>query len=98
MRKPSWRRLERNHQLSWFGRSVVEHDVKQRRMNRSFSVVLDEAQLPEFVHKEAYPGPGRSDHLRQRLLRDVRDDRFRLAFLAEIGQQQQYPRQAFLAG
>jgi hypothetical protein len=34
MREPSWRRLERNHQLSGFGRSVVEHDVEQRRMNR----------------------------------------------------------------
>ena len=37
------------------------------------------------------------DHLRQRLLSDVRDDRFRLAFLAEIDQQQQHPCQAFLA-
>jgi len=42
-------------------------------------------------------GCRRDDHLRQRLLSDVRDDRFRLAFLAEIDQQQQHPCQAFLA-
>jgi hypothetical protein len=31
----------------------VKNNVKQRRMNLKFSVVLNKAKLPEFVHKEA---------------------------------------------
>jgi len=89
--------LDRSSQLSRFRRLVVKHDIEQRGVNRQFSIVVDKAQLAKLVHEEAHSGAGRSDHLRQRLLSDARDDRFRLALLAEIGQQQQHARQAFLA-
>jgi len=61
------------------------------------AVVIDQAQFSKFVHEETHPRPGRSDHLRKRLLTDFCDDRLRPAFLAEIRQQQKRPRQAFLA-
>ena len=56
-------------------------------MNLQFSIVLDETKLPKFIHEKAHPGTRGPDHLGQRLLRDIGDHRFGLAFLSEIGQQ-----------
>ena len=56
-------------------------------MNPQLPVVVDEAELAKFVHKKTYPGAGGSDHLGQRLLRDIRNYVVRLPLLAEIGQQ-----------
>ena len=61
-------------------------------------VVLDEAQLPEFVHEEIDPRPRCADHLRQHLLRDFGEYHLRFVLLAVPRQQQQSPRQPFLAG
>jgi hypothetical protein len=55
------------------------------------AVVVDEAQLPEFVHEEADAGPGRANDLRQRFLADLHGNRLRSAFFAEIGQEEQRP-------
>ena len=61
--------------------------MQQRRMDLDFSVVADEAELPEFVHEKAYARACRADHFSQRLLTDIRIDQRRIAFLAEIRQQ-----------
>ncbi len=52
--------------------SVVQNDIEQRLMNLDAAVVLNKSQASKAVHKEAHPGPGATDHLRQRFLRDLR--------------------------
>src|SRR4029077_3320910 len=78
-------------------RLVAQNHIQQGTMDLDAAVVIDQAQLSEFVHEEAHAGPGRSDHFRKRLLANLRYDRLRPAFLAEIRQKQKSPRQAFLA-
>jgi hypothetical protein len=60
------------------------------------TVVLDEAQLPKFVHELADARSRCADHLGQRLLADFCDDPLRLALLAEIRQQQKSAGQPLL--
>ena len=67
-------------------------------MNLERVVVIDEAELTELVHEEADAGPRGADHFRQHLLTDLGKDRFGLAVLAEVGQQEENPGQLFLAG
>ena len=42
-------------------------------MNLKSAVVVNETQLPEFVHKGIDPRPGRANHLCQRFLTDLGD-------------------------
>jgi hypothetical protein len=77
-------------------RLIVQHDAQQRAVDFHGAVVLDEAQFSKFVHELADTGSRRSDHLRERLLTDFRNDRLGLSFLAKIGQQQKSPCQALL--
>ena len=58
----------------------------------------DEPEFPEAVHKEAHPRPRRPNHLRQRLLRDLGNQGFRIAGHAEFRHQQKNPGQTFFAG
>ena len=57
-------------------------------MDLDLSIVADEAQFAEFVHEETHAGSGRADHLSQRFLTDMGIDGGRVAFLAEIRQQE----------
>jgi hypothetical protein len=61
-------------------------------------VVQNEAHFPEFVHEIVYPGTRCTNHLRQRLLGNVRKHRLCLARRAVTCQQQQSACQPFLAG
>ena len=54
-------------------------------------VVVDEAKLAEAVHEVVDARSRRADHLRQVFLVDSGDQRFALAVLAEVRQQQQQP-------
>ena len=67
-------------------RLIVQHDAQQRAVDFHGAVVLDEAQFPKLVHKLAHSGPRGADHLRERLLTNLRDNRLRFSFLAKIGQ------------
>ena len=67
-------------------------------MNLQATVVLDESELPKLVHEETHPGPCGPDHLGEGFLTDPGHDEIVLALLAVAGQQQQNPRQPFLAG
>jgi hypothetical protein len=49
--------------------SVVQDNAKEGIVDVDLAVVLDETQLPEFVHEEIDPGPRCANHLRQHLLR-----------------------------
>ena len=55
----------------------------------------NEAQFSKFVHEKTHAGPGRADHLRERLLADVRDQRLRFVFLAKVRQQQEQAGKTF---
>ena len=62
-------------------------------MDFDAAVVGDEPQFSKSIHEKTHAGPGRSDHLRKRLLADFRDYRLRLAFLPKVRQQQEHPRE-----
>ena len=66
-------------------------------MDFKAAVVLNEAQLAELVHEETDSGPGGADHLGQGFLTDLRNHLLWRAVLAEVGEQEQYSRQPFLA-
>src|SRR6202521_4096947 len=61
------------------------------------AIVADEPQLTKFVHETVDAGPGSADHLGERLLADLRYDRFRRPLLAKICKDQKEARQALFA-
>ncbi len=65
-------------------------------MDCDAAVVVNRAQFSKFVHEETHPGPGRSDHIRKRLLADFREDRLLFPFLAKVRRQQEQPGKTFL--
>src|ERR1700731_4694013 len=66
-------------------------------MDFDAAVVVNKPQFSKFVHEKTHPGPGRSDHIRKRLLADFREDRLRfLVVLAKVRQQQGQPGKTFL--
>ena len=56
---------------------------------------MNKSQSPESVHEEADSRTGGPDHLSQRLLTDLGDDRLGFAFLAKMSEQEQNPSQSF---
>ena len=83
---------------------VMEHDIQKGAMHMETAIpaqstfVINEPQLAELIHKETDARAGGADHLGQRFLTDLRNDRLRLTFLPKVGQQQQCSRQPLLAG
>src|SRR5258708_22619155 len=67
-------------------------------MDLQLTIVIDQAELSEFVHKLTDTRPGRADHLRERLLANLGQDRLRRTFLAEIREEQKCPCQTLFAG
>src|SRR5205085_9475137 len=67
--------------LSFYLRLIVEDDAEQRAVDFHFAVVTDESESAEFVHEETYPRPGCPDHVCERLLADLRNDRLGFALL-----------------
>jgi hypothetical protein len=58
-------------------------------MDFQFSVVINIAKFAEFVHEEAHARSGRADHLGERFLTKLADDRLGPAVLAEICKKKQ---------
>jgi hypothetical protein len=75
----------------------LQNHVQQRFVNFELSIVFDQTQLAELVHKKTHAGSGRADHLRQHFLTVLSDDRFRTAFLAEICKEKEKSGEALLA-
>jgi hypothetical protein len=69
----------------WF---FVQHSIQQGRVDLKVAVVVDVAQLPKPIHKVAHAGASCANHVRERLLADLRDDRFGSTVLAKIRQQE----------
>src|ERR1700732_4926287 len=76
---------------------LAQHRIEQRTVNFDLSVVVDETFFAELVHEETYSRTRGADHSRQRLLAESHRDRRRIAFLAEIGEQQEQAGQTPLA-
>ena len=72
--------------------------MRRELCTRNMAVVIDETQLAELIREETDAGARGADHLGERFLTDLRNHRLRLAFLAEVRQQEQHPREPLLAG
>jgi len=70
---------------------IVDDDVQQGRVDVQPTVILDEAELPEFIHEEIDARACRADPRRQNVLVDSWNDRFQLSLFAEIGEEQEQP-------
>src|SRR5579863_260120 len=77
---------------------VVEDNTQEGLVDLDLAIILDEAQLPEFVHEKIDPGPRCANHLRQHLLRYFGKHVLRMARRAIAREQQQSARQPLLAG
>jgi hypothetical protein len=77
---------------------VEENDIQERTVDLDVTIVVDEAQASKLIHKEAHAAAGRSDHLCEGLLTDLRQYWLGFALLAEIGQDQQQARKPFFTG
>ena len=62
------------------------------------AVVLDETELPEFVHEKIDSGACGPNHFRQHLLRHIRNHFLRLVLLAILSEQQKSAGQPLFAG
>ncbi len=66
-------------------------------MDFQFPIVIDIAQLEEFVHEVADGGSGRPDHLREDFLTELSDDWLRCVLLAEIRKMKEKASEALFA-
>ena len=76
----------------------LQKDIEEGVVNPNLAVIFDEAQFSEAIHKKTHSGSGCANHLSQYLLADLRNHRLGFAFLAELREQQQNPRQPLFAG
>ena len=76
----------------------MQNDIEQRFVNQDAAVVFNKAEIAKSIHEETDTGSRGADHLRQRFLRDLRDECLHLARFTKFGHQQQNPCQALLAG
>ena len=67
-------------------------------MHGETAVVLDETELPEFIHEEADARPSGSHHFGKRFLADLGNDGFGLTGLPVSREKKKCAGQAFFAG
>jgi hypothetical protein len=63
----------------------MQDDTQKRTVNLKAAIVMNETQLPEFVHEKIDSGPRRANHSREHLLGDVRKRLVGLRALAIAG-------------
>src|SRR5258705_13550245 len=83
-------RLDTLYSSSFSSGLVMQNRVQQRTVDFDMPVVADQAKLAELVHEMADARSGGANHLGQCFLTDIRSDRLRTAFLAEMREQQQH--------
>src|ERR1700730_9662984 len=76
--------------------SIVQHDTQEGSIDFNSAIVLDETELPEFVHEQIDPRAGCANHLRQSLLRYFLKSSFRVILLTVLGKQQKSAREPLL--
>ena len=75
----------------------VQHYAQERGVDVKTAVVLDESQLPEFVHEKIDPRARRANYLRQRFLRYFGEHSMKLVFFPETGKQEKSAGEPLLA-
>ena len=65
-------------------RFIVQNHVQQGTVDFNVAVVVNETQFPKLVHEKTHARACRSDHFRQCLLADFRNDRLGPTFFAKI--------------
>ena len=75
----------------------MKYHVQEGAVHMQCAVVVQEAQLPEFVHKVIDARPRRTDHFSKEVLIHMGEGELLLPFLAEVRQEQQDARETFLA-
>src|ERR1700686_3044919 len=78
-------------------RIVMQNDIQQGAVNLQVPVVVDEAQLAEFIHEEAHARSCRADHFCEHFLADLGNNRLRLTLLAKVRQDKKHPSQTLFA-
>jgi hypothetical protein len=58
------------------------------------SVVIDEPELAELVHKKAHARARRADYLRERLMANLPNDRLVYSLFTEVRHEEEHPRQS----
>ena len=77
----------------------MQYYTEERAVHlQTTAVVINEAELPEPIHKETDSRTGRPYHLGQRLLTDLGDYSFWYALFAEVSQQKKDSSQSLFAG
>ena len=80
------------------GKLVVQDEIEEGTVNFQSPFVFNEAQFPKPIHEETDSRPGRADHVGQRLLADLRNEKVHVvAFIPIVGQRQKNPGQPLLA-
>ena len=77
---------------------IPQNDIQEGLIYPDAAFVFDIAKFAEAIHKKAYARLGSTDHLREGLLSDWRNQRLPLTRLAVVRHQQQYPSQTPFAG
>ena len=80
------------------GQLIVQNGVEQSPMHSNAAIVVNKAEFVEMVHEKTDTRPRCTDHLGQFVFRDLWNQPLKLIGLAKFRHQQEYPRQAFLAG
>jgi len=76
---------------------LVQDNTEERSIDLKTAVVLNEAELSEFVHEKIEPRACWADHLCQRFLRYFGEQSVGLVFLAVTGKQQKRAGEPLLA-
>ena len=69
----------------------MQNHVQQGTVDLNSAVVINQAQPPEFVHEKVDACSRRTNHLRQCLLANFRQQRLWLTFFAKIRKNKERP-------
>ena len=76
----------------------MQHDAQERGIDLNSAVILDETELPEFVHEEIDPRARCADHLGERFLRYFGEHSVGFVFFTVTGKQEKSAGEPLLAG